>query len=157
MLLIQISSYILWLFIFYKSPPPPPTPHPQNHLRLTPTARLTNRLWWISDELRHLDGIKSFRKDRKRTHSVASYPPTPPGPWVSGSDSPAVSGASVRCLERQCACVAERRERGCTVLRTGSAGHHRRTALDIPGWWWRGRLDPDREQEQDREHHRGSL
>ncbi|KAJ4933191.1 hypothetical protein JOQ06_030026, partial [Pogonophryne albipinna] len=27
------------------------------------------------------------------------------------------------CTERRCACVAERGER-CTVLRTGSAGHH---------------------------------
>ncbi|KAF3695062.1 hypothetical protein EXN66_Car010738 [Channa argus] len=37
--------------------------------------------------------------------------------------------ASVRCTERRFACVGEPRER-CTVLRTGSAGHHRITALD---------------------------
>ncbi|TNN88764.1 hypothetical protein EYF80_001096 [Liparis tanakae] len=132
----------------------------------------------------HGDAIESFPPKKQHNHvdlfrELLEYFPWTHGNWrmpsssearvakpcqvrceswhVSGSDSPAVSGASVRCLERQCACVAERRERGCTVLRTGSAGHHRRTALDNPGWWWRGRLDPDREQEQDREHHRGSF
>lgn len=109
----------------------------------------------MCNELRHLDGIKSLRKDRKRTPLCSCLPPSPLCPFPPPSRPPCLShshpsGASVRCSERRCACVREPHR---------SAHWFRRTSPDNgarqPDWWWRGRLDPD--QEQEREKHRGYL
>ncbi|KAM7407717.1 hypothetical protein PAMA_003455 [Pampus argenteus] len=98
-------------------------------------------------------------KKRQETYSffilLLSHPASPPSPvpLISPAFS---SGASVRCSERRCACVGERGER-CTVLRTGSAGHHRITALVsrvvVEGGDW----TRTRSEDQDQEKHRGSL
>ncbi|MEQ2287162.1 hypothetical protein AMECASPLE_009615 [Ameca splendens] len=104
------------------------------------------------NELRHLDGIKSLGKDRKRTPSLfalASLPhpsvPRPPPPCLSDSHP---SGASVRCSGRQCACVREPRRSAHWFRRTSPDNRARQA-----GWWWRGRPDPEQEPEK----HRGYL
>lgn len=107
-----------------------------------------------AQELRHLGDIKSLRKDRKRTPSLfatASLPhpsvPLPPPPPLCLSASH-LYGASVCCSERRCACVREPDRSAHWFCRTSPDNGARQ-----PGWWWRGRLDPD----QERENHSGYL
>lgn len=119
------SSHILWLFfISFEDPANAPSDLRPTHLTVLLTNVINSRR--AAPPWRHL-----IIEKRQETYSFFIPPtlpprlPSVPHPLIP----PAVSGASVRCTEWRCACVGERGER-CTLLRTGSAGHHRVTALD---------------------------
>lgn len=79
------------------------------------------------------------KKSRKRTHSLSSSALTPPYLPLSSSllQSPECLFAvgCTRRRRRRRACVAERWDERCSVLRTGSPNNGAR----LPRWWRRGR------------------
>lgn len=78
-------------------------------------------------------------KSTKRTHSLSSSALTPPSLPLSSSllQSPECLFAvgCTRWRRRRRACVAERWDERCSVLRTGSPNNGAR----LPRWWRRGR------------------
>ncbi len=120
------SSYLLWLFFFLFEDPPLRT-------RLTPTPlteRLTNMMNFrrAAPPWRHL-----IIEKRQETYSffilLQSHPAFPLSLclWLSS-----LLPSPVRLFAVKSGGVHVSRSGGerCTVLRTGSAGHHRITALD---------------------------
>lgn len=93
----------------------------------------------MSTELRHLDGIKSLRKDRKRppslflrSHPSLPHPSVPLPPPSPPASLPLIPPVRLFAAQSGGVRVSESR----TVLRTGSAGHHRITALSGGGGDW---------------------
>lgn len=86
-----------------------------------------------------LTAFNHWEKSRKRTHSLSSSVLTPPSLPLSSSllQSPECLFAvgCTRRRRRRRACVAERWEERCSVLRTGSPNNGAR----LPRWWRRGR------------------
>lgn len=98
-------------------------------LRLTPTL-LTEQLTFQTS----CATLTAFNHWEKTGNVLIlfSYTPTPPSLCPSATDSHL--SCCLRCVcslyrEQRCACVGEPGER-CTVLRTGSVGQNRITALD---------------------------